>query len=112
MKDSEIRDRLVKEHRILCFEMEAAGLMNKLLTLVIRGICDYCDSYKQKQWQGYAALTAAVYTKFLLSVIPACNADLISLKNKAKRHWIVPLPKNSKFVGRQDEITELEELFA
>ncbi|KAL4925047.1 uncharacterized protein BDV17DRAFT_191480 [Aspergillus undulatus] len=35
MKDSEARDRLAQEHGILCFEMEAAGLMDKLPTLVI-----------------------------------------------------------------------------
>jgi len=71
MKDSETRDRLALQHGILCFEMEAAGLMDELPTLVIRGICDYCDSHKQKQWQGYAALTAAAYAKLLLSTIPA-----------------------------------------
>lgn len=69
MKDSKTRDRLAQQHEILCFEMEAAGLMDELPTLVIRGICDYCDSHKQKQWQGYAALTAAAYTKVLLSVV-------------------------------------------
>ncbi|KAL2782847.1 hypothetical protein BJX66DRAFT_345468 [Aspergillus keveii] len=71
MKDSGTRDRLAKEYGILCFEMEAAGLMNELPTLVIRGICDYCDSHKQKQWQGYAALTAAAFAKVLLSELPA-----------------------------------------
>ncbi|KAL4749549.1 hypothetical protein BDW72DRAFT_204630 [Aspergillus terricola var. indicus] len=70
MKDAETRDRLAQEHGILCFEMEAAGLMDKLPTLVIRGICDYCDSHKQKKWQGYAALTAAAYAKLLLSIVP------------------------------------------
>ncbi|KAL3440256.1 nucleoside phosphorylase domain-containing protein [Aspergillus insuetus] len=49
MKDSETRDRLAQEHGILCFEMEAAGLMDELPTLVTRGICGYCDSHKQKQ---------------------------------------------------------------
>lgn len=67
MKDSEARDRLAKDLGILCFEMEAAGLMNLLPSLVIRGICDYADSHKNKRWQGYAALTAAVYSKMLLS---------------------------------------------
>ncbi|GAB1211740.1 hypothetical protein ATERTT37_000864 [Aspergillus terreus] len=65
MKDAETRDRLAQQFGMLCFEMEAAGLMNQLPTLVIRGICDYCDSHKQKDWQGYAALTAAAYTKSL-----------------------------------------------
>jgi nucleoside phosphorylase len=70
MKDPETRDRLAREHGISCFEMEAAGLMDNLQTLVVRGICDYCDSHKQKQWQGYAALTAAAYAKLLLSIVP------------------------------------------
>ena len=69
MKHGKTRDRLAKEHEMLCFEMEAAGLMNQLPCLVIRGICDYSDSHKNKLWQGYAALTAAVYAKILLSVI-------------------------------------------
>jgi hypothetical protein len=38
--------------------------------LVIRGVCDYSDSHINKQWQGYAALAAAAYTKILLSVVP------------------------------------------
>ncbi|KAL3449638.1 hypothetical protein BJX65DRAFT_294642 [Aspergillus insuetus] len=74
MKDAETRDRLAHEQGILCFEMEAAGVMNELPTLVVRGICDYCDSHKQKQWQGYAALTAAAYAKLLLSVVPVQTA--------------------------------------
>ncbi|KAN0080626.1 wd-repeat protein [Elaphomyces granulatus] len=63
------RDKLGQELGILCFEMEAAGLMDNFPCLVIRGICDYADSHKNKQWQGYAAATAAAYTKELLSVI-------------------------------------------
>ena len=70
MKDSGTRDRLAEQLGILCFEMEAAGIMDRLPTLVIRGICDYCDSHKQKRWQGYAALTAAAYARLLLSTLP------------------------------------------
>jgi nucleoside phosphorylase len=71
MKDAITRDRLAQEKNppILCFEMEAAGLMNHLPCLVIRGICDYADSHKNKKWQEYAALTAAIYAKQLLSVV-------------------------------------------
>jgi nucleoside phosphorylase len=70
MKDARTRDCLAQELGIICFEMEAAGLMNQLPSLVIRGICDYCDSHKQKDWQGYAALSAAVYAKSLISLVP------------------------------------------
>ncbi|KAL3431833.1 nucleoside phosphorylase domain-containing protein [Aspergillus tetrazonus] len=68
------RDRLSKElGGVLCFEMEAAGLMNGFPCLIVRGICDYCDTHKNKSWQPYAAAAAAAYVKDLLSVIPAAE---------------------------------------
>ncbi|KAF9639619.1 hypothetical protein BFW01_g11425 [Lasiodiplodia theobromae] len=67
MKDAVIRDTLAREHNVLCFEKEAAGLMNHFPCLVIRGICDYADSHKNKQWQGFAAMTAVAYAKDLLN---------------------------------------------
>ncbi|KAF2732010.1 purine and uridine phosphorylase, partial [Polyplosphaeria fusca] len=70
MKDALLRDKLAKERGVLCFEMEAAGLMNHFPCLVIRGICDYSDTHKNKEWQGYAAMAAAAYAKDLLCRIP------------------------------------------
>jgi hypothetical protein len=55
---------------VLCFEMEAAGLMNSFSCLVICGICDYADLHKNKRWQPYAAVTAAACAKEVLLVIP------------------------------------------
>jgi nucleoside phosphorylase len=66
MKDAIVRDRLVEKKDVLCFEMEAAGLVNHFPCLVVRGICDYSDTHKNKEWQGYAAMAAAAYTKDLL----------------------------------------------
>jgi nucleoside phosphorylase len=59
MKDALLRDAPIEEKDILCFKMEAAGLMNHFPCLVIRGICDCSDSHKNKEWQGYAAMAAA-----------------------------------------------------
>lgn len=70
MKDALVRDELIAKKGVLCFEMEAAGLMNHFPCLVIRGICDYSDSHKNKEWQGYAAMVAAAYAKDLLYQIP------------------------------------------
>ena len=70
MRNGMERDRISRElGGILCFEMEAAGLMNTFPCLVIRGICDYSDSHKNKDWQAYAAAVAAVYAKELLGEI-------------------------------------------
>ncbi|KAG5782522.1 hypothetical protein H9Q73_003823 [Fusarium xylarioides] len=70
LKDANVRDELIRERNVLCFEMEAAGLVNHFPCLVIRGICDYADSHKNKDWQGYAAMTAAAYAKDILLRIP------------------------------------------
>ncbi|CEJ90131.1 hypothetical protein VHEMI05935 [[Torrubiella] hemipterigena] len=74
MMDALRRDELAKMG-VLCFEMEAAGLMNDFPCLVVRGIRDYSDSHKNNDWQGYAALAAAVYTKDLLSRIPPAAVE-------------------------------------
>jgi nucleoside phosphorylase len=70
IKDSAKREQLRKTFKFLCVEMEAAGLMETFPCLVIRGICDYSDSHKNKQWQPYAAATAAAYMKELLLMVP------------------------------------------
>ena len=48
MRHGLTRDRLAEKLGILCFEMEAAGLMDNFPCLVVRGICDYADSHKNK----------------------------------------------------------------
>jgi nucleoside phosphorylase len=74
IKNATERDRLSAElGGVLCFEMEAAGLMNSFPCLVVRGICDYADSHKNKRWQPYAAGIAAAYAKEVLKVIPPAD---------------------------------------
>ncbi|KAH6952204.1 hypothetical protein DER45DRAFT_577719 [Fusarium avenaceum] len=75
MKDALIRDSLADDKNVLCFEMEAAGLMNHFPCIVIRGICDYADSHKNKEWQGFAAIIAAAYAKDLLYQIPPSEVE-------------------------------------
>jgi len=75
MRHGVTREKLRQERGILCFEMEAAGLMDNFPCLVIRGICDYSDTHKNKDWQPYAAATAAAYAKELLGVITPAQVD-------------------------------------
>ncbi|EHA19938.1 hypothetical protein ASPNIDRAFT_39357 [Aspergillus niger ATCC 1015] len=77
IKDAQMRDSYAEDLPILCFEMESAGIMDQLPCLVIRGICDYCDSHKQKNWQGFAALAAAAYAKKLLSIVPLASDAVV-----------------------------------
>lgn len=63
------RDRIASDRNAICFEMEAAGLENSFPCIVIRGICDYADSHKDKCWQGYAAASAASFAKEFLGFV-------------------------------------------
>jgi nucleoside phosphorylase len=72
MKNPHIRDQVGSQLGVLCFEMEAAGLMNNLPCVVIKGICDYADSHAKgssKLWKLYAARAAAEYAKDLLNFV-------------------------------------------
>ena len=77
IKDATVRDELITElgDGCICFEMEAAGLMNSFPCLVIRGISDYADSHKNYMWQRYAAATSAAYTKELLKYVSPRDVD-------------------------------------
>ncbi|KAI1085621.1 nucleoside phosphorylase domain-containing protein [Whalleya microplaca] len=70
MKSSKIRDQLRDKYNIIGLEMEAAGTMNRIPVGVIRGVCDYADNHKNKDWQPYAAAMASAYAKAVLSQIP------------------------------------------
>ncbi|KAL4782158.1 hypothetical protein BJX76DRAFT_369374 [Aspergillus varians] len=101
VKDAVLRDKWAQKEKIICFEMEAAGLMDSFPCLVIRGICDYADSHKNKIWQSYAAATAGSYAKELLLVIPGQGiASLPPIKQRQFRDkvlsWLSPLDYNAK----------------
>lgn len=72
IKNAQRRNEISKIfHDALCFEMEAAGVMDDKRCLVIRGISDYADSHKNGSWQNYAAGTAAAFAReFLFTIQP------------------------------------------
>jgi len=77
IKDAKLRDGLNESlsGNVLCVEMEAAGLMNDFPCIVIRGICDYADSQKNKDWQEHAAAVAAACAKELLEYVQPSDVD-------------------------------------
>ncbi|THY42348.1 purine and uridine phosphorylase [Aureobasidium pullulans] len=66
MKSAEHRDLIAQGDNIIAFEMEGAGVWDNLPCVIIKGVCDYADSHKNKRWQGYAAATAASAAKAFL----------------------------------------------
>ncbi|KAF4237799.1 hypothetical protein CNMCM8980_002355 [Aspergillus fumigatiaffinis] len=116
MKDGRRRDQLAQDLGIYCVDMEVAGLMNDFPCLVIRGICDYADSHKNKEWQGYAAVVAAAYAKELLLVIPAdpvhSTLSTPAVLTNSDDRFDVPfdltdVPVIENFLGRQGELDRL-----
>jgi nucleoside phosphorylase len=79
IKDAIRRNQINKKFggNVLCFEMEAAGLINDFPCLVIRGICDYADSHKNKDWQEHAAAVAAAFAKEFLSILPSHDVEVM-----------------------------------
>ncbi|PWI64589.1 hypothetical protein PCL_09519 [Purpureocillium lilacinum] len=136
MKNAKERDQLSldPELNVLCFEMEAAGLMNNFPCLVIRGICDYCDSHKNDEWHKYAALAAAAYARELLHVLrptkvttlpPWADSFLENMSATSRKadkiikyhrtqeqnnilNWLTPVdygPQQSDYIGRRQQGT-------
>jgi nucleoside phosphorylase len=67
MKSGEHRDQLAEREDVIGFEMEGAGVWDALPCVIIKGVCDYADSHKNKVWQNYAAGTAASCAKGFLA---------------------------------------------
>ncbi|EPS36659.1 hypothetical protein H072_9789 [Dactylellina haptotyla CBS 200.50] len=120
MKDGIKRDRIAAQTGALCFEMEAAGLMD-FSCLVIRGICDYSDGHKNKRWQPYSALVAALYTKELLLQIPAVSKGETTNDDTLREYikelnlvipFHLPFPRNKFFVGRGEELLNAYKCFS
>ncbi|KAK2044847.1 kinesin light chain [Colletotrichum somersetense] len=112
MKDGQTRDKYSQElGLVLCFEIEAAGMMNNFPCIVVRGICNYADAHKNKRWQPYAAATAAAYAKELLHTIPPLASSNLdnSDDSRPKPHFIVPFERNETFVGRDVILAQLLE---
>jgi hypothetical protein len=69
MRSAKKRDELRDKFHLIGLEMEAAGTIDRIPVAVIRGVCDYGDAQKNKEWQPYAAAMAAAYAKHLLNTI-------------------------------------------
>ena len=64
------RDKYAQDFGVIAFEMEGAGVWEELPCLIVKGVCDYADSHKNKKWQDYAAAVAAATVKAILVLYP------------------------------------------
>ncbi|KAK1855285.1 ankyrin repeat protein [Colletotrichum chrysophilum] len=68
MKSGAHRDEIAQRYNLIAFEMEAARAWDEVPCVVVKGVCDYADSHKNKKWQAFAAATAASSMKALLEL--------------------------------------------
>ncbi|KAJ5663246.1 hypothetical protein N7507_003977 [Penicillium longicatenatum] len=105
MKSGEHRDDLIKSEGVIGFEMEGAGVWNNISCIIIKGVCDYADSHKNKEWQVYAAATGAATAKSFLeywdpTVRQGANEYYIPLD-------LTGVPAIEEFIGREEELSGL-----
>lgn len=70
--DERRRDVLADRHRVIAFEMEAAGVIVSAASrgigwFMVRGIVDYCAEPRDERWYPYASLAAAGYLRAVLA---------------------------------------------
>ncbi|KAB8232212.1 uncharacterized protein BDW43DRAFT_320187 [Aspergillus alliaceus] len=87
------------EQGIIGFELGSTGVCGRYCHAFLwKGLGNYADGHKHEKGQQYAATSATSAAK---------SAGCIDLKPKDS-HRMVPFDRNPQFVGRQDEIAELE----
>ncbi|KAK6404586.1 hypothetical protein LTR81_020570 [Elasticomyces elasticus] len=79
MKSGHRRDMLIKEDNVIGFEMEGAGAWEVLPTIVVKGVVDYADSHKNKQWRGYPAARAALCAAAMIEEIDLPDRPQVAL---------------------------------
>jgi nucleoside phosphorylase len=75
IKSAEFRDKTARKDELIAYEMESAGIYERIpATIVIKSVCDYADSHKNKGWQKHAAATSAACAKAVLGMWEFSNA--------------------------------------
>lgn len=109
MKSGIMRDKVAKTEGIIGFEMEAAGVWEQLPTIVIKAVCDYADSHKNKKWQDYAAGTAAAAAKAVAMFHTPADKPRIREMKAAQPESILPFPPDPEFINRPEISNWLKE---
>ncbi|KAK1977662.1 hypothetical protein LZ30DRAFT_691992 [Colletotrichum cereale] len=107
MKSGADRDRIATEHGLVAFEMEGAGVWDEIPCVIVKAVCDYADSHKNKSWQDYAAATAASTTKAPLEHYTSTRTRS-DAPEPSSRHFVVPYNENLDFVGRNGALDHLK----
>ena len=106
IRDARVRDEIsAKLGGILCIDMDYDRELFSLQVLKIRGISDYCNKYKSREFQGYAACMAAAYAKEFLTILKFDLPRLVAMPLPSGRPIYITinsLGNGPIFVGNQN----------
>ena len=66
IKLGEDQDRITKKEGIITFKIEGAGVWEEVPCVMVKGIYDYADCYKNKKWYNFVAVTVVLASKAIL----------------------------------------------
>lgn len=95
MKLGEHRNAVAEEYNVIAFEMEGAGVWSEVPCIIVKGICDYADSYKNKEWQAFAAVTAVSVAVAILGIYEVPGSTTLN----HDRSGFEPNPQDHIFHG-------------
>ena len=80
LKDPRVRDVIRDKFFALAIEMEAAGLRDAAYArhiefIVVRGIVDYCDTFKADDYRAKASVSAAAVLKLLFETLVTAEME-------------------------------------
>ena len=117
VKSGEHRDAIAKKDNVIAFEMEGAGIWNETPCLIIKGVCYYSDSHKNKVWQDFAAATAASSAKAILERYIQTDRSMFDdttvSTGSLNMHWhhMDPPMKDTNTIPADDHITQCRSEF-
>lgn len=66
IKSGQCRDEISIADKVIVFEMKGAAVWQFLPTIIVKNVSDYADIHKNKEWQGYSAITATACAKAVI----------------------------------------------
>ena len=95
MKSGEDRDRIAENEGIIALEIEGAGVWEGVPSIVVKGVCDYADCHKNKEWQNFVVAVAASARKAILErYIQTDRSRGCSLEELPRVHFLVLFGRN------------------
>ena len=117
LKSATHRNDLNERHNAIGFDTDAAGIMDELQPILIKGVSNYADGHNDERWLSHAAAAAASTCKAILEHLPphrppppSIHDYFAPLYQSSEPIHFLPFARNENLQGRQRVLLELQEL--